>query len=79
MLVKDSDLIYVKNETMYFTMSYYFSKDKVFVYGKNYDEIPYYVGLALLPKARFTNKLPTYPTKAFILIDDYNYIVQSRM
>ena len=78
-VIGDKDLIYVENETMYFTMGYYFSADRVYVYGKNYAEVPYYVGLALLPKTRFTNELPTYPTKAFILIDDYNYIVQSRL
>lgn len=77
--ISDKDLIYVKNETMYFMLSYYFSEDRVFVYGKNYEDVPYYVGLALLPKDKFIQSLPTYPTKAFILVDDYNYIVQSRL
>jgi len=75
--MKKGDLIYVKNETMYFMLSYYFPEDSVYVYGRNYDEIPYYVGLALLPKDKIIQSLPTYPHKAFILIDDYNYIVQS--
>jgi uncharacterized membrane protein len=77
--IKKGDLIYVRNETMYFMLSYYFPEEGVYVYGKNYEEIPYYVGLALLPKAKITQSLPLYPHKAFILIDDYNYIVQSRL
>ncbi len=73
------DYLYVSNPATYFVAVYYFDENKVFVYGKNYSEIPEYVGLSILPKDKFINRLPNYPSKAFILINDYDFEVQSNL
>ncbi len=72
-----NDVMYVTNELDYFPAQYYFSEDRVFVYGKSYEEIPNYVGKVLIPKSRFVTALPAYPKKAFILTSDSRYEIQS--
>ncbi len=76
-LAKQNDVIYVTNELDYFTAQYYFDKDRVYVYGKTYAEIPSFVGKALIPKERVTNQLPTFPQKAFVLKNENEYDIQS--
>lgn len=71
------DVMYVINELDYFPAQYYFGEDRVYVYGKSYEEIPNYVGKVLIAKSRFISALPVYPKKAFILTSDSRYEIQS--
>lgn len=76
-LMKPGDLLYVTSELDYFTATYYFDENKVFVYGKSYEEIPDYIGKTLLPKEKVTSSLPYYPHRAFILDSWGDYIIQA--
>lgn len=76
-LAKPNDVVYVTNELNYFASQYYFDENRVYVYGKNYDEIPNYVGKVLMPRSRFVYTLPVYPNKAFILTSDTHYDIQA--
>lgn len=76
-LAKPTDVVYVTSELDFFPAQYYFDENRVFVYGKNYDTIPDYVGKILMPKSVFVNSLPIYPKKAFVLVSDSNYEIQS--
>lgn len=69
-VAKPDDLLYVVNELDYFPAQFYFGKENVFIYKKNYDEIPGFVGKVLIPRERVVTTLPYYPRKAFVL--DYN-------
>ncbi len=77
-LRKKDDLVYVINELDFFTTQYYLKEnaDKVFIFGKTYEEIPNYVGKILIDKNKITNKLPIYPNKAFI-IQNNQYEIKS--
>lgn len=76
-LMKQGDLLYVTSELDYFTATYYLDENKVFIYGKRYEEIPDYIGKALLPKEKVTSSLPFYPHKAFLLDSWGDYIIQA--
>ncbi len=71
------DSIYVTNELDFFTAEYYLDENRVFIYGKNYQEIPNYVGKVLIPKEKMVSILPFYPQKAFILNSDGSYTIQA--
>lgn len=77
-LRKKDDLVYVVNELDFFTVQYYLKEnfDKVFIFGKTYEEIPNYVGKILIDRNKITNKLPIYPNKAFI-IQNNQYEIKS--
>jgi len=76
-LAKPDDVVYVTSELDYFTAQYYFDENKVYIYGKNYDEIPDYVGKIIIPKSKFVNALPIYPRKAFVFTSDSHYGIQA--
>jgi len=76
-LMKLGDFLYVTSELDYFTATYYLDENKVFIYGKRYEEIPYYIGKTLLPKEKVISSLPYYPHKAFILDSWGDYIIQA--
>lgn len=76
-LAKANDYIYVTNELDFFTAQYYFDKDRVFIFGKTYEELPNYVGKSLILKEKVVNKLPLFPQKAFILKNERDYDIQS--
>lgn len=78
-LAKKDDVLYVTSELDFHTARYYFNEDRVYIYGKSYEEIPNYVGKILIPKEKITNKLPLYPKKAFILTSETQYEIQSRL
>ncbi|MFH0979846.1 MAG: glycosyltransferase family 39 protein, partial [Candidatus Roizmanbacteria bacterium] len=69
-LMKDSDSLYVSSELDYFTALYYLRENKVYIWGKTYEEIPNYVGKALIPKEKIASTLPFYPKKAYVLSPD---------
>lgn len=76
-LAKPGDVMYVTSELDYFTAQYYFDENRVFIYGKTYEEIPDFTGKVLIPKSRLVYTLPLYPKKAFILTSDSSYEIQS--
>ncbi len=79
-IARKRDYLYVIDELNYFPAVYYFGDEKrVFIYQKNYNEIPSYVGKILIPKEKITFHLPIYPSKAFILISNNNYQIQSSL
>lgn len=71
------DYIYVTNELFFHTAQYYIPEKQVFIYGKNYEQIPWYVGKVLIPKDRLKSSLPVYPRKAYILKDDLSVTIQA--
>lgn len=74
---KSTDLLYVVSELDFHTAQYYFGEERVYIYHKSYDEIPSYVGKALIPKERIATLLPIYPRRAFILKPDQTYEIQA--
>lgn len=76
-LMKKDDVLYVTNELDFFTAQYYLDEKKVYLWGKNYDELPLYIGKILIPKEKIVYNLPIYPKKAFILKSVDNYSIQS--
>ncbi|MEX1052749.1 MAG: hypothetical protein WEC80_02780 [Patescibacteria group bacterium] len=72
-----SDLLYVSSELDYHVAQYYFDENRVFIYGKSYDDIPNFVGKALIPQDSIKNTIPVYPSKAFILYPELIYDVKS--
>ncbi len=76
-LAKPTDVVYVTNELNFFAAQYYFDENRVYVYGKRYEDIPDYVGKILMPKSKFVTNLPIYPNKAFVLTSDSHYEIQA--
>ena len=76
-IMNKDDSIYVTSELDYFTAEYYVNDSQVFIYGKNYQDIPDYVGKVLIPKEKIASTLPFYPQKAFILNSDGQYTIQA--
>ncbi len=77
MLVRGDEKLYVTNELDFFTAQYYFDPNRVYIYAKDYEEIPSYTGKVLIPKERIVHTLPLYPKKAFVLNDDLSYSIQA--
>lgn len=75
--MKSGDLLYVTSELNFHPAEYYLGEQRVFIYGKTYEEIPQYVGKILIPKDKMITSLPIYPHKAFILKDNLTYEIQS--
>lgn len=79
LLAKKDDLIYVTDVLDYFPAAYYFDEKKVYLYQKDYREIPDYVGKVLIDKEKIIYTLPIFPKKAFILTDSTHYQIQSSL
>jgi len=77
LLAKKGDYLYVTSELDFHTAQYYFGEDRVFLYGKSYENIPNFVGKVIIPKAKVINVLPKYPQKAFILNENGTYDIQA--
>jgi hypothetical protein len=75
--LQPNEVVYVTNELDFFVAQYYLGEDKVFIYSKDYDEIPTYVGKVLIPQEKLKNMLPFYPKKAVILHDDGSITIDS--
>lgn len=71
------DLIYVVSELDFHTAQYYAGIDSVFLYRKDYRELPEYVGKVLISEDRVTATLPPFPRKAYILHPNLQYDIQS--
>ncbi len=76
-IINKGDSVYVESDLDYFTVEYYVNDSQVFIYGKNYLDIPAYVGKVLIPKEKVVSTLPIYPHKAFILNSDGQYTIQA--
>lgn len=76
-LAHKDDLLYVTNDAEFFMAQYYFDEDRVFIYGKSYEDVPYYIGKIIVPKQKIATTLPNYPQKAFILKSDHTYDIQA--
>lgn len=77
LVVSKNDLIYITNDLDYFTVQYYLPDNKVYIYGKSYQDIPAYNGKVLIPQDRIASTLPFYPKKAFILNSNGDYSIQA--
>lgn len=75
-IADSNDVIYVQDASLYFTAAYYAKGKQVYIYQPP-EQVPYYIGLAIVPKNAYTNLLPTYPKKAFMLKNDYEYDIIS--
>ncbi len=75
--VAGNNPVYVLSELDYFVAQYYFDENRVFIYGKSYEELPMYVGKVLIPKEKVVNTLPHYPQKAFVVAPNLSYDIES--
>ena len=75
-IANKKDLIYT-NDLDFFTVQYYLNKNKVYIYGKSYKDIPAYNGKILILEERIASNLPFYPQKAFILNPNGQYTIQA--
>ena len=71
-----NDLVYT-DDLDFFTAKYYFKNDNVYIYGKNYMDIPSYNGRVLISKENVAGNLPFYPQKAFIIKSNGQYTIQA--
>ncbi len=76
-LMDKNDVVFVTHEFNYHPAQYYINDRQVYLYGKTYEEVPWYVGKVLFDKNKVANTLPVYPDKAFVLKDNLNYSVQA--
>ena len=76
-LMEKDDRLYVASELDYFTAQYYLDENRVYVYGKTYEEIPDFTGKVLIPPERVVSSLPVYPNRAFVLDRSGNYFIQA--
>lgn len=76
-VMKEDDLVYVETELDYFTAQYYLDHDRIYIYGKDYEEIPDYIGKVLVSRDKVVSTLPVYPKKAFILNLDGSYDIKA--
>lgn len=72
-----NDLVYVTSEFNFHPAEYYVNDRQVYLFGKPYSSIPWFVGKVLIPESKLTNSLPVYPRKAFILDDSGHYTIQA--
>jgi len=75
-IANKKDLIYT-NDLDFFTVQYYLNKNKVYIFGKSYEDIPEYNGKVLISKEKVASNLPFYPQKAFILNSNGQYTIQA--
>lgn len=75
--LRANDFVYVTNELDYFVAQYYLGEKKVYIYAKDYQEIPLYVGKVLIPKSSISSTLPYYPARTFILEKNGTYEINS--
>ncbi len=76
-MMKKNDVVYVETELDYFTAQYYLDNDRIYIYGKDYEEIPDYIGKVLVKRDKVVSTLPVYPKKAFFLNLDGSYDIKA--
>lgn len=78
-MMKDGDLIYVDDEKEFHTSEYYFQTNKIYIYGKRYQDIPSYVGKVLIPEESIVYTYPTYPRRAFVIRYNNGFEIKTEM
>lgn len=75
-LKNNKDLILVNSPLVFFETIYY-AKDRnqVFLFNPDHSPFPWYVGDAIVSTSQMTDRLPVYPTKAFLVGEDGTYTV----
>ena len=71
------DVVYVTHEYDFHPAEYYLPTKHVYIYKKTYEELPWFVGKVLMDKKAFTDTLPHFPQRAFIVHNDGSLIIQS--
>ncbi|MGB9707227.1 MAG: glycosyltransferase family 39 protein [Microgenomates group bacterium] len=78
-IASKDDLVYVTDELDFHVVQYYFDENRVYIYNREYKEIPKYVGKILIPETKIKDILPSFPKKAFILYSSGKYEIQSQL
>lgn len=73
-----ADIIYLPNELDYFPALYYAPNRTILIYNKTYDEVPWYVGKALMNPGIFTQSFPRFPTRAFVVESNGQYHIYAQ-
>jgi hypothetical protein len=76
-LMGRDDVVFVTDPYNFHPAEYYIDDKSVFIYGKSYESLPWYIGKVLIPEDRTASSLPLYPRKAFILKDETSYSIQA--
>lgn len=76
-MLKKGDVVYVTHEYNFHLAQYYLDEEVIYIFGKTYKELPWYIGKILIPEEKIATSLPSYPHKAFILKDDLSYSIQA--
>lgn len=66
-MIRPHDVVYVTNDLDYFTARYYFLDHPVFIYNKKYEDIPWFVGKALISRNAIRTTITQYPSYTFLL------------
>lgn len=78
-LATADDFLFVSKAEDYFVAAYYFSQERVYVLEEKGEEVPYHIGLVLIPENKITTRLPAYPKKAFVLKNDREFEVRAAL
>lgn len=76
-LINHKDVVYVTHEFNFHPLQYYINNKQVYIYGKTYDILPWYIGKVLISPDNIAQSLPLYPQKAFILKDDLSFTIEA--
>ncbi|OGK36671.1 hypothetical protein A3F03_02980 [Candidatus Roizmanbacteria bacterium RIFCSPHIGHO2_12_FULL_41_11] len=76
MILKPQDRVYVTDERDFQVAQYYLGEDRVFIYGKSYENLPAYIGKVLIDKDDIRNQLPLAPIKAAVIVHNRGYYFQ---
>lgn len=76
-IAEPEDVVYVKDILDIHVAQYYFDKDKVYIYGAEYENIPSYIGKVLIPESLLKNYYPIHPQKAFV-VEKNSYYIRSQ-
>jgi uncharacterized membrane protein len=77
--LRPGDRIYVVHEFDYHPALYYFEdKAPVYIFKRNYEMLPWFIGKVLIPFDSVQDSLPTFPERAFVVLPDGSYSIQSR-
>ncbi len=76
-VVANKNDLFFTDDLDFFTYQYYLNENRVYIYGKKYEDIPAFNGKVLIPKEKVASTLPFYPKKAFIIKPDGQYSIQA--
>ncbi len=66
-VMKPVDVVYFTSELDLLDGMYYFGKDRSFIYGMTYEDIPVYVGKVIIPPSVIRENVPAFPAKAYVI------------